>query len=929
MYNIDDSFKNEFKAIRLYKNHYYFQDEDFNCELPIITDYKDIYLLDNNKADIIESIISLHHTKFRGGMNTGAAMMHSLELIARAVERGEREHQVKENMRIRLEKEREAEQRRIATEQFRERVHERFDAHKSKIANITTIIDKITTKINVIEKDSISPLLEWSAAIKQEPSYIAQSKLVTIKRTIGKNICKLKRADIDEPDCRLSLFKYNEHLNTVSSKHIMAQLHSVNEYENYLTTEIMNLHAVARKIYEDTNKLTLINQINKYVKLEDLRVFVKLKNDIYKCNCIIHNYSNCEYETYDVCFDGGNFRKIEKIPETIEIEDIIGKKEKNTKYWACTSSSDIIIAWKDCILFQANRILNSIEFNRYKSHTTKVALIEGVPGCGKTSELVSIATEGDLILTVTKETKDDIKQRIRLVGKNNIVRTVDSYLINDHRFYKRILLDEGLMLHAGQIDIMCWRSKAKHVTIFGDRNQLGFINRLSNFEMKYANFERYVNVEQRNLSYRCPADIAKIFSPKYLGGFKTISKIKNSMAINFIATAENLFIPVTYKILTFTQDEKKILKSKYKNVNTIHEIQGKTFNKVALIRLNAKSLEIYDSINHILVGLTRHTHYFIYHSVGGHDTVVNYIRSVGYDSETLMQELVRYDEFKTETSSFNEDSCSDKFEMYIDWEIYQKQRIRTSLVEETILNIKKKHVIEKDAVSEDFLITIKDLKEFNIIPKRTDLVHYTIDSNPIVTLQIAYDSIFPGASIQENLYDQEQVEMNELNLHIENVILGTSKLGEGLIKPIKPSRYIPNLRTAQPHKRNRSLKQSLLAFINRNADTPKHSRPQNIKLIVTESIKKFLKTFANPIANDMLVEFYNKPVFFSEQNLIDWLNAQEPQKIKRIDYRNFELSIKSISNYFMMIKSDAKNRNCNLNLNIFKYIKKNFKNFIY
>jgi hypothetical protein len=66
------------------------------------------------------------------------------------------------------------------------------------------------------------------------------------------------------------------------------------------------------------------------------------------------------------------------------------------------------------------------------------------------------------------------------------------------------------------------------------------------------------------------------------------------------------------KYLVFTQNEKKELLKYGFDVNTIHEVQGMTFESVILVRLSAKQMTINDSVQHILVALTRHTKNFLY-----------------------------------------------------------------------------------------------------------------------------------------------------------------------------------------------------------------------------------------------------------------------------------------------------------------------------
>ena len=58
--------------------------------------------------------------------------------------------------------------------------------------------------------------------------------------------------------------------------------------------------------------------------------------------------------------------------------------------------------------------------------------------------------------------------------------------------------------------------------------------------------------------------------------------------------------------------------------HTIHEVQGKTFDHVVLVRLNRENMRIYRSLPHILVGMTRHIDTFVYYSATN-DIITNAI----------------------------------------------------------------------------------------------------------------------------------------------------------------------------------------------------------------------------------------------------------------------------------------------------------------
>lgn len=114
----------------------------------------------------------------------------------------------------------------------------------------------------------------------------------------------------------------------------------------------------------------------------------------------------------------------------------------------------------------------------------KVTLVEGVPGCGKTTEIIENAVVSDVVLTVCCETHLEMQERLKAIGKKKVhAVTVDSYLLNYRMIADRVWLDEGLMLHTGAIDMIAAYSEAKEIKVFGDQNQIPFINCIANFHI--------------------------------------------------------------------------------------------------------------------------------------------------------------------------------------------------------------------------------------------------------------------------------------------------------------------------------------------------------------------------------------------------------------------------------------------------------------
>ncbi len=106
----------------------------------------------------------------------------------------------------------------------------------------------------------------------------------------------------------------------------------------------------------------------------------------------------------------------------------------------------------------------------------------------------------DLILVPGKEASKMIIRRANQAGviradKDN-VRTVDSFLMHpSRRVFKRLFIDEGLMLHTGCVNFLLLLSQCDVAYVYGDTKQIPFICRVANFPYP-AHFAKLVADEK-------------------------------------------------------------------------------------------------------------------------------------------------------------------------------------------------------------------------------------------------------------------------------------------------------------------------------------------------------------------------------------------------------------------------------------------------
>nr|DBA44221.1 TPA_asm: replicase protein [aphis 2 virus] len=247
---------------------------------------------------------------------------------------------------------------------------------------------------------------------------------------------------------------------------------------------------------------------------------------------------------------------------------------------------------------------------------TKFELVSGVPGCGKTTYIMNKHKAGDLILSATKEGARDFRKRAIDLGESDVnknYRTVYSYLYNTHDKYDVVYVDEAMMMHPGMMYALACATRCRRMVMVGDVRQIPYYVRID-YDTSYHKFDSVFKITSYlELSYRCPQDVAMLMR-NYYRKFDSASKVVKSMSVQYVSGKNE--VPAGYDIyLTFTQSDKESLMTLYDNVNTIHEYQGKQARRVALYRGTPTMIKVYESVEHHIVALTRHTNCLTYYSV--------------------------------------------------------------------------------------------------------------------------------------------------------------------------------------------------------------------------------------------------------------------------------------------------------------------------
>lgn len=294
---------------------------------------------------------------------------------------------------------------------------------------------------------------------------------------------------------------------------------------------------------------------------------------------------------------------------------------------------------------------NNVEnFYKNKSREVTFELIEGVPGCGKSTMILESAnSRRQAVVGEGRKATDDLRNRfIKQKGWNlstaqKKVRTIDSLLMSPGERLPKVEgfhFDEALKVHYGAILLCADKMDSKYVIAQGDRAQLPMINRVEGVTLKFAQPDySKIKITPKLTSYRIPADVAYYLTHK--GFYKeqgvvqtvtTKNKVTRSMFARTSRTHDRfislLDLPIVPKAqyLTFLQADKENVIAYLKQnhvqepmVNTVHEAQGGTFDEVILVRLQSTENEIYPngvrSSSYLVVGTSRHTKRFTYCTV--------------------------------------------------------------------------------------------------------------------------------------------------------------------------------------------------------------------------------------------------------------------------------------------------------------------------
>nr|CAP19049.1 1a protein [Peanut stunt virus] len=302
--------------------------------------------------------------------------------------------------------------------------------------------------------------------------------------------------------------------------------------------------------------------------------------------------------------------------------------------------SELYIVNGDCVICNSDGLSDAVKSLTAPSGT--ISLVDGVAGCGKTTAIKKLFQPAtDLIVTANKKSAQDV--RMALFGASDskeactFVRTADSILLNDAPAVSRVLVDEVVLLHFGQLCAVMAKLNAVRAICFGDSEQIAFGSRDASFDMRRSSILPDES-STSDTTFRSPQDVVPLVARMATKAFPrgthakyarwlSQSRVRNSVSCKSVPSVALVDMDESRFYITMTQADKAALVTRAKElqmpssfydnkIKTVHESQGISEDHVTLVRLKSTKCDLFKSFPYCLVALTRHKVTFKYEYCG-------------------------------------------------------------------------------------------------------------------------------------------------------------------------------------------------------------------------------------------------------------------------------------------------------------------------
>lgn len=216
----------------------------------------------------------------------------------------------------------------------------------------------------------------------------------------------------------------------------------------------------------------------------------------------------------------------------------------------------------------------------------------GGPGTGKSTQLKSRPDWKDMVVvSPMRALANDY------ISKGFTAYTVD-VAVQNALHAKIVVLDECFLMHAGHFAAYLLYGECDEIVLLGDESQINFIDFEGHYEEKVNTSVAlpFSTIHYLHDTYRCPKDVTRLLNANF--GYRMVSKSEVTKSIVLGSPDERV-----NRTLVFTQAAKLA----YQGSETVHAVQGQTFEVVHLIVTNDSISLLNNSKNHFVVGISRHT----------------------------------------------------------------------------------------------------------------------------------------------------------------------------------------------------------------------------------------------------------------------------------------------------------------------------------
>lgn len=552
---------------------------------------------------------------------------------------------------------------------------------------------------------------------------------------------------------------------------------------------------------------------------------------------------------------------------------------------AATSAS-YVLAGDATRLLQSEKLLRvarSIDFSQFSM--PKVILVAGVPGCGKTKDIVDTHvrsdgdTRGDLVLSSSTENAQELRERSGAPNDRINYRTMHSYLMHARgaeRHYQRVFIDEALMAHAGEICLIACMTKCTTLILMGDPHQIPYINRMLNVRIVRASIIPLANHKvERVVSYRITPRTAAMWEHVYgIGKIKTTSQCMN----HFQLTPVSDIAAITDRrkqYLTFKQHEKSVMQLRRFKCSTVHEYQGKQCKSIGLWRSSVLVNEhLYKSEPHMLVATTRHTEDFEYLTGCASDILCEHIRKANQLTDDHLQQYV----VDPHSLSVEQPVLSTLlFNIALrGGNSGDAMPVNLPLGEDILPTWGWGYLDKPSPQYSDYVFRGGD---FAVGLERPYLLHSTpIEVTPhrvkmkttdsrVEFLQDWYDRMLPGNSTHDLSWDNTRIQWGDFEVTVDNVVLDMSK---HVVREPHFDRLRPMLRTTMPFDKPMSQIEMLRGFAGRNSNVPRVSGLRSVPDVIKDMAASFKTRCIEPNLKGLFYEYLVHPIILAEESIAEW-----------------------------------------------------------